>query len=476
VALAETDPITRIQSGIAERLGPQRYKVWFKNATRMSLTNGYLRIGVPNMFVGSWIEDNFASVISEVAEQVTGRKLNVSFTIDPSVFGNIRPRQLDSQAEYIAKNPERVARDCKRSGRTPPGRPLRGRLEDFVVGPCNRLAYSAACSVVEKPASQFNPLFIHGGSGLGKTHLLQAICNGIQQRHPNHRWMYVSGEEFTNQFVLAIKTQRYEQFRQRFRSLDVLVIDDIHFLARKKATQEEFLHTFNAIDAVGKQVVMASDSHPKMIGQLSESLVNRFVSGMVVRIDPPDRQTRCEILRRRAAKMNRTIPEDVIAYIADSFEANVRELEGALLKLVACSTVAGQPATLALAREVLAEHIVRTAPLVRLSDIESVVATYFGLTPADLHTSRKTRTIALARGIAMYLARKHTDMSFPEIGRFMGNKNHATVILACRKITRLLSEDGTVCWVTPAGKKEAPLRMIVKDLEGQLGTGPSSVA
>ncbi len=476
MTLAVADPVARIQSRIAEKLGPQRYKVWFKNATRMAVTNGYLRVGVPNLFVGSWIEENFADVISQAAEEVTGRRLNVSFAIDPGVFGSLRPRQLDSQAEYIAKNPERVARDRKRSGASPPARPLRGRLDEFVVGPANRLAYSAARNVVDSPASQFNPLFIHGGCGLGKTHLLQAVCNGIKEQRPSCRWAYASGEEFTNQFIFALKTSRYEEFRQRYRNLDLLVIDDIHFLARKKATQEEFLHTFNAIDAIGKQVVMASDSHPKMVGQLSESLVNRFVSGMVVRIDPPDRETRCEILRRRAAATNHDISEEVIAYIAESFEANVRELEGALLKLIAFSTVVGRAISLSLAHEALAEHLVRTAPLVRVSDIESVVATYFGLTPADLHTSRKTRTIALSRGIAMYLARKHTDMSFPEIGRFMGNKNHATVILACRKVERLLAEDGTVGWLTPAGKKQSSLRTILDELEGQLGKGPAPAA
>jgi chromosomal replication initiator protein len=298
--------------------------------------------------------------------------------------------------------------------------------------------------------------------------LLQAICNELKTRHPAARWAYVSGEDFTNRFVYAVKNGERDAFRRHFRRLDVLVIDDIHFFANKRATQEEFLHTFNAIDATGKQVVMASDAHPKLIGHLSDSLVSRFISGMVVRIESPDFATRVGVLHKHASRFDFEIPHAVIEYIAEHFQANIRELEGALLKLIALARLSGEPLTAGFARQALADMIENTVPVVKLTDIESVVSIYFGLSPADLHTSRKTRTIALARGTAMYLARKHTQMSFPEIGRFMGNKNHSTVILACRRIGKLIDGDEPVRWISPAGQKEGDLQSIVAELEEQL--------
>lgn len=468
------DAVARIQDRIAEIVGPQRYKVWFKNSTQLALAEGFLRVGVPNMFVGNWIESHFSDAIAEAAKDVTGRDMNLTFTIDGKLLGNLRKRQLNSQADFIAKNTEREVRQRSRVAPAAP-KPLKGRFDSFVVGPSNHLAFSAARGVVENPAARYNPLFIHGGCGLGKTHLLQAICNELRENKPALQWQYVSGEEFTNQYIFALKAGRIDAFRQRYRMLDVLLIDDIHFLAgNKKATQEEFLHTFNAIDTAGKQIVLSSDTHPKMIGQLSDQLITRFVSGMVVKISPPEPETRREILRRRAALLKHPIPEDVICYIADHLDANVRELEGALLKLVAFNSITHQPITVSLAQYALADHLTKTKRLLDLNDITTSVATYFGLTQAELNTSRKTRTIALARGTAMILARRHTTLSFPEIGRFMGNKNHSTVILACKKLENVLAEHGTVTWSTSAGRRTAPLSEILTELEEQLGKRPNS--
>jgi chromosomal replication initiator protein len=469
VHIPRMDSIALIQAKLAERLGAQRYKVWFKNVTQFVEADGHLKISVPNAFICGWIERNFSDTIQAVAQEVVGADCRVSFSVDPRLLQALRKHQLNSQAEFIAKNPERVVREYRRQG-APPPRKLRGRFEDLVVGPANELAYSVIRRIADRSPEAYSPVFIHGSSGLGKTHLLQALANELAEKHPECRWAYVNGDEFTNEFVLAIRSGQIESFRQRYRNLDVLIVDDVHFLANKKATQEEFLHTFNAIDALRKHVVLASDSHPKLIGQFSEQLLNRFVAGMVVRIDVPDFEMRCEILRRRArAATAKPIPEDVIAYIAEHLRSNIRELEGALLKLVMFSSIAHQPVTLALARRSLAEHLHRTQRVLGIEEIDQTVATYFGLTPADLHTSRKTRTIALARGIAMYLARKHTDMSFPEIGRFMGNKNHSTVILANRKIAGLLEADEMVRRQTPAGVREERLREIVSKIEEQLG-------
>lgn len=247
--------------------------------------------------------------------------------------------------------------------------------------------------------------------------------------------------------------------------MDLLAIDDIHFLASKPSTQEEFLHTFNTINLAGKKVVLASDAHPKMIGQLCESLVNRFVSGMVVKIEPPDIKTRCKIICQKTAAMNKELPDKVITYIAENIRSNIRELEGAILKLIAYSSLCNEKISPEMARQVLAEHISRTDPIVHISDIEAAVTTFFGITPADVHSSKKDRTVSLARSFSMYLARKYTDMSFPEIGRLMGNKNHATVILACRKVEEILKNNASVNWQSPNGNRVANGHDIIAKLE-----------
>ena len=466
----------RIRARITELVGPQRYKVWFRNSTQFTFGDDFLKVGVPNLFIGSWIEDHFSEAITRAATDVLDREVQVSFAIDPVLFRNLRKSQLNSQAAFIEKNAERAIREVRDqdgkngrngSGRTTPRR-LRGQLGDFVTGPPNRLAHSVALGVVENPDSDASPVFFHSACGLGKTHLLQGIANALTEQKPNIRWIYVSGEEFTNQFLYALRERRLDGFRHRFRDVDVLLLDDMQFIANKRATQEEFLHTFNAINANAKRVVLASDAHPKMIGDLSASLVNRLVAGMIVRIERPDQETRCEILRRRAARSHHAVPEPVIHYIAEKIEANVRELEGCLLKLLAYASLTKAHITLDLARQALDDHLTQTGKILTVSDIEQSVATFFGLTPADLHTSRKSRTIALARNIAMYLARKHTDLSFPEIARLMGNKNHTTVLLACRRISKLLEQRAEVTWPGAAGAQTRRIEDLVQSQEEQL--------
>lgn len=467
------EAVTSVESRIAELVGAQRYGVWFKNATEFSFTDDYLRITAPNHFVSDWIERHFAEAIAQAVRETTGRDYNLSFAIDPALSKGLGKKQPDRQADFVVNNPERLARQQRRPGMHPLAPNLKGTMDAFVVGASNRMAFAAATHVIESPANDYNPLFFHGGCGLGKTHLLQAICNGFEARHSGLRWRYVTGEEFTNDYVYAIKAREMDAFHARYRSLDALVIDDVHFLANKRATQEEFLHTFKAIDAAGKQIVLASDAHPKMIGHFSDTLVSRFLSGMVVRIESPDVAVRAGVLRQRAKRLKVEVSEQVIQHIAENFRANIRELEGALLKVIAQAQVVGQPVTLALAERAIKDLVRQTAPVVLLSDIESVVAINFGLQPADLHTSRKSRTIALARGIAMYLARKHTDMSYPEIGRYMGNKNHSTVILASRRISKMLQRDESAKWMTPAGQKEQNLAVLVDEIEQQCCCRPN---
>ncbi len=462
--------IGSINDALERRIGRQRFRIWFKNSTRLALADGFVKVGVANLFIAGWIENHFGSEIIEAVRSVTGKSARITFGVDPELSGNQRRSQLDCRAQLVTGSPARLRRDGPRSPARAHGasKTLKLRLDTFVVGPSNELAYNAAKAVVRDKQSPFNPLFVHGGYGVGKTHLLQGICDAVSRSRPDARWMYLSAEDFVNQFVLALKTRKLEAFRRRMRQTDLLAIDDIHFLASKPSTQAEFLHTFNTIDLAGNQVVMASDAHPKMIGQLSEKLVNRFVSGMVVKINAPDFKTRCEICSRYAKGLKKHVPESVIHYIAENLQTNVRELQGALIKLIAFASLQNSRIDLHMARAVLAEHIERCDPIVQISDIESAVATFFGITPAGIHSAKKDRTVALARHFSMYLARKHTKMSSTQIGRCMGNKNHATVLMACKKITEQLKLNTQLNWHGQAGNKTSKARTILAKLEKSL--------
>lgn len=462
--------LERISKMIADQVGPRRYQVWFKNSTRLRLDGEHLQVSVPNQFIGQWIERHFAGDITAAANSVLGRLPQMHIIIDPSLFANLHKRQLDHQADYVSKQIDRPAAPRKAGNGNGHGGNgqwnSRFRLDEFIVGPSNELAYRCAIDAAREPGKKFNPLFIHGGCGLGKTHLLQGICNALSDSHV--RWMYSSAEEFTNQFIWALQSKKLDRFRERFRHVDVLVIDDVHFLSDKKATQAEFLHTFNEISGGGRQIVLASDAHPKLIGQLADPLVNRFVSGMVAKIDKPELATRRAILVRRARSLGLDLADEVLDFIAENIQDNVRELEGALFKLLAYRSVDSGDLSLPRVRTMLADHISTVAPAVRLGDVESMVATYFGLRPADLHSSRKSQTISTARSIAMYLTRKLTGLSFPDIGKYMGNKNHATVIQACRRVEKRLADDLLLEWETSDGTMKQPTREVIRRFESEL--------
>ncbi|HOV76695.1 MAG TPA: chromosomal replication initiator protein DnaA [Sedimentisphaerales bacterium] len=467
---------TAITDALAKRIGAEKFKIWFQNSARFSLVDGYLRIGVANPFLATWLEGHFIQDIREAAESVLGSRPEISFTIDADLSGERRRTPVNSKPAPAVKAREGslIAKDGEAAGAA---ENLRLTLDSFIVGPSNELAFNAARALIREQQSPFNPLFIHGGCGVGKTHLLQGICNGVAKARPQTQWLYLSAEEFANQFVLALKTKKLEAFRRRMRQTDLLAIDDVHFLAHKPSTQEEFLHTFNTISLAGKQVVLVSDAHPKMISQLSEKLVNRFVSGMVVKIEAPDFPTRCEICRQFARRMMKVspggsdtrrtgeMPEPVIRFIAERIRTNVRELEGALLKLIAYATLQDEKLSLEMAETVLAEHIERCDPIVHVSDIEASASAYFGVTPASLHSAKKGRTVSLARHFSMYLTRKHTNMSSSEIGRYMGGKNHATVLVACKKIDEMLGKDAEIRWDGPNGNRVAKARAILAQLE-----------
>src|SRR5688500_2536489 len=403
------DPqLVRLADAIAQRVGQQRFHVWFNNSTRLDLRNDGLEIAVPNDFISDWIGTHFTKPIQEAAHEVLGGPLSVRFNVVPQLFETdvkedapitpktqARARTVNGAATppssvaalrapangHHGPNGNGKANGAKSNGigvdgqlvarpanaatlaaigaaqppLAPPRPRLRHDLDSFVVGASNQLAYNAATYVAEFPGVQYNPLFIHGTCGLGKTHLLQGLCKRFIEHHPTKRWAYMTGEEFTNEFIMAVRGNKIDAFRRKMRDLDLLVIDDVHFLSGKKSTQEEFLHTFNAIEAMGRQVVLASDEHPKMIQEFGESLINRCVSGMVVRIDPTNYNARRELLRSSAARAGLTLSEEVVGWVARRVTQTVRELEGALNRIAAHVKLTGRPADAALAQDALGD-------------------------------------------------------------------------------------------------------------------------
>jgi chromosomal replication initiator protein len=517
------DPqLARLANAIAQRVGQQRFHVWFNNSTRLDLKQDGLEIAVPNDFISEWIGKNFSRPIQEAAHEVLGCSLAVRFSVVPQLFevqttdsaekpsngfgdgsgkgkemsGAMRPVASGVTTEAfgsvistprngavaVEKENVRAARASTELSKvavinTPPRRAvseyepgsqrprLRHEIETFVVGQSNQLAHGTALYVAEFPGSQYNPLFIHGGCGLGKTHLLQGLCKRFIHHHPTKRWTYLTGEEFTNEFLMALRTNKLDAFRRRMRELDLLVIDDVHFLGGKKATQEEFLHTFNAIEAMGRQVVMASDNHPKMIEEFGESLINRFISGMVVRIDPPNFATRCEILRSLSHRSGLALPEEVCCWVARRVTQNVRELEGAITRIAAHVKLSGRTADVQMAQEALGDLDRQLVAPARPETILTSVCEYFGLEQKDLMSGRRQRTISLARSVAMYLVRKMAKLSFPEIGSRMGKRNHSTVISACRRIERAVSRNEPLLWTSHVGERQEEAGELLQRLE-----------
>ncbi len=454
-----TEMLCLIQKSVAERIGESRYKTWFGGGVEFALEDERLSIVAPNAFVGNWIATNYLSQVREAARDVAG-----SVTVDVRVNERVTPHRMPPAATTPAVSARRSSAEPRRTADTPR---LRGTLDSFVVGECNRLAHAAIEQLVREPTDRFRPLFLHGGCGLGKTHLLQALCNALGETHPTLNWCYLSGEEFTNEFIYAVKSGRIDAFRARFRQVELLVIDDIHFIANKKATQEEFLHTFNAIDSGGRTIVLSSDRHPRGIASLSEPLINRLVAGMVAEVRAPDFATRREILRRRAAELHGDVGDSVLDLIARGVSRNVRELEGALYKLTALAALTHEPITLDMAQDALREYLAADRPL-DVPDIEREAGEFFGVTRERIHSQSRDRTVSLARAAAMLLVRRHTSLSYPEIGRAMGNKNHSTVVMAVQRLERVLAQDGEVHWKTSHGATSRSLRTVLDEIEQRL--------
>jgi chromosomal replication initiator protein len=447
---------------VEKRIGSHRYRTWFGDGALFQLDDERrLDVVVANHFIGNWVRNNYLDQIAAAAREVMGEE-----SVDIRIID--QPRQGPGDAENPARAAGESAHTAVGVERRPRRPALRGTLESFIVGPGNRLAHAAASQMVDAPGLTCRLLVVHGGCGLGKTHLLHGVCNGVRAAHPALEWRYVSGEEFTNQFVYAVRTKRVESFRVRFRHVDILAIDDLHFLADKKATQAEFLHTFNAIEAAGKAVVISSDRHPRSIATFSEPLADRLIAGMVVEVKPPDFATRCLILRRRAVEFGREVGDDVVEFVAHHVTRNVRELEGALYKLIALSSLDGGKLTVELARRALGDIIAHQNQQPRVGEVQRRVAERFCVRPERIATRSRDRTVALARAVIMYLLRRHTDLSYLQIVRGLGHKNHTTAVMACRRIQELLQQDAAVRWKTPMGPEQAPVRVVIADLECEL--------
>jgi chromosomal replication initiator protein len=416
---------------IRGKVGPLRFNLWFKNTRLESFDDNSANIVVPNVFTQVWLQENFSNVLREGIGKLTNNKdLNIRFSISKNGEGENVPTTSISL-------PEKKADDNKNY--LPLNRNL--RLEDFVVGPNNRLAYTAALEIIKDKYPPFNPLFIHGPVGVGKTHILQGVWNRIREEQ-NINAIYMPAEKWTNEFIYSLQKGKMETFRQKFRNADIFLIDDVHFLSNKQGVQEEFLHTFNALYELSKRIIFASDAHPKMIGQIRETLASRFMSGMVTKIDKPDYATRLLILRSKAAKFDIHFPEEVLEFIAEKFDGeNVREVESALTTLSAHAKFDERKIDLQLANDVLGEFLCTEGKVIKIHEIEAAVLTYFNISRNELHSNKKTKSISFPRQVCMYLIKTLLNWSYQQIGNYFASKKHSTVMFAIKKVKDQIDSD-----------------------------------
>ncbi|MCL5039142.1 MAG: chromosomal replication initiator protein DnaA [Firmicutes bacterium] len=412
------------------QLPKMSYEMWLKNATPIALHNDTVLVAVSSDFARDWLESNFLSQIKNTLQLILERPIDVKFVTPPSSALPPSepvppPTSVKEAFPFTAKplNPKYT-------------------FETFVVGSGNRFAHAAALAVADAPARAYNPLFLYGGVGLGKTHLMQAIGHSVFYRQPSSRVVYVSAETFTNDLINAIRDTKTVEFRQRYRNVDVLLIDDIQFIAGKESSQEEFFHTFDSLHQANKQIVISSDRPPRELSTLEERLRTRFEWGLITDIQPPDLETRVAILRKKATVDDLPIPDEVMLYIATQIEKNIRELEGALIRAVAYASIHHRPLDLPLATEALKDFLPssRSRPIT-IQLIQEVVAAFYSLRLEDLKIQKRTRAVAFPRQVAMYLCRELTDHSLPRIGYEFGGRDHTTVLHACDKVAEDLKND-----------------------------------
>lgn len=406
----------------------QIFDTWFKPTSFISLENDVLKVSVPNIFFKNWLEKRYYNLILELLENLTNKKIDIKFivqsielptqVIDSNTSTNIKKNFYKLNPQYT--------------------------FDNFIVGPSNRFAHAASLAVAESPASSYNPLFIYGGVGLGKTHLMQAIGNFLINTKQNIKIVYLSTEEFMNEMINSIQEKKTVDFRKKYRNIDVLLVDDIQFLANKDITQLEFFHTFNALHDAHRQIVITCDSPPKDIPTLEERLISRFEWGLITDIQPPDLETRICILKKKLEIKNFLLQDEIIYFIADKFKSNIRELEGALNKVLAFAKLNNVNITIDLTKEILKDLILIEKKEINIDLVQKIVSNFFKIDIKYMKSKERSKEITYPRQIAMYLCRELTNFSLPEIGREFGNRDHTTVLHSYNLINKKIKSDKNV--------------------------------
>lgn len=465
----------QIMRSLEQEMSSLTYNTWLKPMVPLSITENTFEIGTPKKFIKEWVESRYFSIIQNTVQNITKKPLTLVITnldteeqgedvneVPPTVetvekkeeHFSVQPTtelSPSSQTVDTTKNTDNLKTPVKAeqtlASSVPSDEPLavlnpKYVFETFVIGNANRFAHAASLAVAEAPAQVYNPFFIYGGVGLGKTHLMHAIGHRILKTHPNLKVLYISSEKFTNELINSIRDGNPESFRQKYRNIDVLLVDDIQFLSKKEHTQEEFFHTFNTLHEANKQIIISSDRPPREIQTLEDRLRSRFEWGLITDIQPPDLETRIAILRKKAMLENLNVPNDVMVFIASRIDNNIRELEGALIRVMAYASLTKQPIDIDLATEALKDIFPNGRPKeITMELIQEVVASYFKIRIEDLLAKKRTRNVAYPRQIAMYLCRELTETSLPRIGEMFGGRDHTTVIHAHDKINRERAED-----------------------------------
>ncbi len=417
--------LTKAKELLKEETTKISYETWIKNLEIQSAENGNIVLIASSSFQKEAIYSRYHDLLTNTFNFITNRDCNVSIISKDELQAN---SSIDPNSGYAC-------------GNSNPTLNPKYTFDSFVVGNNNRFAHAAALAVAEAPATSYNPLFLYGGVGLGKTHLMHAIGNSILRKNKNYNILYVTSEKFTNQLINSIKDNSNEQFRNKHRNIDVLLIDDIQFIAGKERVQEEFFHTFNALHESGKQIILSSDRPPKDIQLLEDRLKSRFEWGLIADISNPDYETRLAILRKKAQMDNINIDDEILSNIATKIDTNIRELEGALNKLIAKASLTNSPITLTMAERAINDIIAQQDKVISAEFIQDTVARYFNINAKDLRGSKRTNDIAFPRQIAMYLCRTVAQMSLPQIGKDFGKRDHTTVMHACTKVEQEIKEN-----------------------------------